>query len=112
MRVEYRGAPQLRPLRGNGYRGNLKKLFIGHIPKAFGEADVYNFLSQYAPIRELTMIRDSKTNEPRGICIGFLRFLGCAFAYVDTDEIALSLIGQLNNRVRLEGVETAMWRDE
>lgn len=54
-----------------GFRVNDEKLFIGHIPRAFGEADVYNFLSQYAPIRELTMIKDSKTNEPRGICVGF-----------------------------------------
>ena len=68
------------------------------------DIEIYEFLSQYAPIRSLNLIRDQKTNEPRGWCSCVLSTLGCAFAYVDNDEIAMTLISQLHNQVRLEGV--------
>ncbi|OAO12785.1 RNA-binding region RNP-1 domain-containing protein [Blastocystis sp. ATCC 50177/Nand II] len=93
MSVDRRSSFQSRQPRGQGYKRSLKKLFIGHIPKYMSDIEIYEFLSQYAPIRSLSLIRDQKTNEPRG----------CAFAYVDNDEIAMTLISQLHNQVRLEG---------
>ena len=109
MSVDRRTSFQSRQPRGQGYKRSLKKLFIGHIPKYMSDIEIYEFLSQYAPIRSLSLIRDQKTNEPRGWCGCVLSTLGCAFAYVDNDEIAMTLISQLHNQVRLEGVVSYLY---
>ena len=42
------------------------KLFVGQIPKEYGEPQVRELLEQFGPISEITIIKDRVTDAPKG----------------------------------------------
>ena len=47
-------------------RQNLKKIFIGHLPKSLSESDLLATLSQVCEIESISMIVDKETHSPKG----------------------------------------------
>ena len=44
------------------------KLFVGQIPKDYGEPQVRELLEQFGPINDITIIKDRVTDVPKGNC--------------------------------------------
>lgn len=42
------------------------KLFVGQIPKDYGEPQVRELLEQFGPITDVTIIKDRVTDVPKG----------------------------------------------
>lgn len=53
------------------YSGPVK-LFVGQVPKAMDEQDLYPFFEKFGPINDVTIIRDKHTGQHRGCA--FLTF--------------------------------------
>jgi len=54
------------------YSGPVK-LFVGQVPKAMNEQDLYPFFEKFGPINDVTIIRDKHTGQHRGCA--FLTFI-------------------------------------
>lgn len=49
-------------------RQNLKKIFIGHLPKSLSESELLATLSQVCEIESISMIVDKERRSSKGMC--------------------------------------------
>mmetsp|Transcript_17214 Transcript_17214/g.43885 ORF Transcript_17214/g.43885 Transcript_17214/m.43885 type:complete len:392 (-) Transcript_17214:43-1218(-) len=52
----------------NTSKGDAPKLFVGQIPKSMTQEELQPIFAQYGEIREVFVIRDKATGQPRGCC--------------------------------------------
>ena len=92
-------------------RKKWRKLFVGHLPKSLSLEELRYFLSEYAPIEDVSLIVDPVTRQPKGTFGRCLLRSGCAFVYVNSDREAELLINSLNDKYRFPDVFSYLFYD-
>ena len=101
---------------GNRKRNTgLVKLFVGQIPSTMDETALCAFLSDYVPILRVEILYNHKSNLHRSVFLVLgVNYVDCAFAFVESDDDAKTLIQSLNGQFTFDEVEffftVAIWR--
>ena len=82
------------PLRGtgknanddNGPTGGSNVLYLGHLPREFGERELERFLGQFGPVKHVRVSRSKKTGGSRGYA--FVQFQTAEVASIVADTMA------------------------
>jgi len=78
---------------GSEYTHEPVKLFVGQVPKAMGETDLFPIFLKYGPIQDVVVIRDKHTGQHRG----------CAFVTFLNNDSAEKCESELHNQHTLPG---------
>ncbi|WIA44417.1 hypothetical protein OEZ86_007184 [Tetradesmus obliquus] len=80
-------------------RQHLFRLFVGWVPKLFTEQDLLPLFQKYGDVRDIIILKDKVSSQPRG----------CAFVSYATKEEAEAAIHALDKGVHLPGA-LCPWR--